>query len=75
MEGWVLPQMPPLITDIIISMDDRFLYFSNWLRGDIVQVDISNPHDLRVAGAPFCVTQSPAAAANNFSQLDSLSNM
>jgi selenium-binding protein 1 len=25
--------MPALITDIIISMDDRFLYFSDWLHG------------------------------------------
>ncbi len=39
-DGWVLPQMPPLITDILISLDDRFLYFSNWLRGDICQYDI-----------------------------------
>ena len=39
-EGWVLPQMPPLITDILISLDDKFLYFSNWLRGDICQYDI-----------------------------------
>lgn len=29
-EGWVLPELPPLITDILISLDDRFLYFSNW---------------------------------------------
>jgi hypothetical protein len=39
-EGWLLPEMPPLITDILISLDDRFLYFSNWLRGDIAQYDI-----------------------------------
>ena len=39
-EGWALPKMPPLITDILISLDDRFLYFSNWLRGDICQYDI-----------------------------------
>jgi len=39
-EGWALPELPPLITDILISLDDRFLYFSNWLRGDIVQYDI-----------------------------------
>ena len=36
----MLPEMPPLITDILISLDDRFLYFSNWLRGDIAQYDI-----------------------------------
>lgn len=29
-ENWVLPEMPPLITDILISMDDKYLYFSNW---------------------------------------------
>ena len=22
-EGWVLPEMPPLITDILISLDDK----------------------------------------------------
>jgi len=32
-EGWALPEQPPLITDILISLDDRWLYFSNWLRG------------------------------------------
>lgn len=49
-EGWVLPEMPPLITDILISMDDRFLYLSNWLRGDIVQYDITDPAHPKVAG-------------------------
>ena len=44
-EGWALPELPPLITDILISLDDKFLYFSNWLRGDIVQYDIRHvPH-------------------------------
>ena len=29
-EGWPLPGgVPGLITDIVVSMDDRFLYFSN----------------------------------------------
>jgi selenium-binding protein 1 len=32
-----------LITDILLSLDDRFLYFSNWLHGDLRQYDISNP--------------------------------
>lgn len=35
--------MPALITDILISMDDRFLYVSCWLHGDIRQYDISDP--------------------------------
>jgi methanethiol oxidase len=42
-EGWALPQMPGIITDILISMDDRFLYVSNWVQGDIRQYDITDP--------------------------------
>ncbi|XP_029648147.1 methanethiol oxidase [Octopus sinensis] len=41
-ENWILPNMPGLITDIIVSLDDRFLYFSNWLHGDVRQYDITN---------------------------------
>ncbi len=39
-EGWALPHLPPLITDILLSLDDKWLYFSNWLRGDVCQYDI-----------------------------------
>lgn len=39
-----------MITDILLSLDDRFLYFSNWLHGDIRQYDISNPQKPRLAG-------------------------
>ena len=49
-KGWMLPEMPGLITDILLSLDDRFLYFSNWLHGDIRQYDISNPQKPRLAG-------------------------
>lgn len=49
-EGWVLPELPPLITDILISLDDKYIYFSNWLRGDLVQYDISDPANPRLAG-------------------------
>jgi selenium-binding protein 1 len=41
MEGWPFP-VPGLITDLLVSMDDRFLYFSNWLHGDLRQYDISD---------------------------------
>ena len=41
-EGWPFP-VPGLITDLVVSMDDRFLYFSNWLHGDLRQYDISDP--------------------------------
>lgn len=46
----MLPQLPPLITDILISLDDKYIYFSNWLRGDIVQYDISDPENPKLAG-------------------------
>ncbi len=35
-DGWPFP-VPGLITDLVLSMDDRFLYFSNWLHGDLRQ--------------------------------------
>jgi selenium-binding protein 1 len=41
-EGWPFP-VPGLITDLVLSMDDRFLYFANWLHGDIRQYDVSDP--------------------------------
>ena len=42
-DNWALPEMPGIITDILISLDDRFLYLSNWVQGDIRQYDISDP--------------------------------
>lgn len=42
-QNWLLPEMPGLITDFLISLDDRFLYFSNWLHGDIRQYNIEDP--------------------------------
>lgn len=40
--------MPPLISDILISLDDKYLYLSNWLRGDVNQIDISDPAHPRI---------------------------
>ena len=39
---WPIP-VPGVISVILISMDDRFLYFCNWLHGDIRQYDIEDP--------------------------------
>jgi selenium-binding protein 1 len=51
LEGWPLPGgVPGLITDIVISMDDRFLYLSNWLHGDLRQYDISDPANPKLTG-------------------------
>jgi selenium-binding protein 1 len=47
-EGWPFP-VPGLITDLVVSLDDKWLYFSNWLHGDIRQYDISDPVRPRLA--------------------------
>ncbi|XP_066465087.1 methanethiol oxidase-like [Eleutherodactylus coqui] len=52
-EGWILPEMPGFISDILISMDDRFLYFNNWLHGDVRQYDITDIHHPRMVGQVF----------------------
>ena len=41
-KGWDIP-VPGLISDLVVSLDDRWLYFSNWLHGDVRQYDISDP--------------------------------
>merc|ERR1711936_663927 len=69
-EGWILPEMPGVMTDIIISMDDKYLYFSNWLHGDIRQYDITDTSNPKLtgqvffggsiqAGGPVTVTKDP----------------
>jgi selenium-binding protein 1 len=51
LDGWPLPGgVPGLITDLVVSMDDRFLYFTNWLHGDLRQYDISDPANPRLTG-------------------------
>jgi methanethiol oxidase len=49
LEGWSFP-VPGLITDQLVSMDDRFLYMANWLHGDVRQYDISNPRKPKLTG-------------------------
>ncbi|VDN21885.1 unnamed protein product [Cylicostephanus goldi] len=52
-EGWVLPEMPSMITDMLISMDDHYLYASNWFHGDIRQYDIRDVDNIRLTGNIF----------------------
>ncbi|MBW4697924.1 MAG: selenium-binding family protein [Aphanocapsa lilacina HA4352-LM1] len=52
-EGWPIP-VPSLITDQLISMDDRYLYFSNWLHGDLRQYDIGDPLHPKLTGQVWC---------------------
>jgi selenium-binding protein 1 len=48
-DGWPFP-VPSVISDLVVSMDDRFLYFSNWLHGDLRQYDITNPKAPKLTG-------------------------
>jgi selenium-binding protein 1 len=45
---WDMP-VPALPTDILISMDDRYLLGSNWLHGEVWMYDISDPANPRHA--------------------------
>lgn len=43
--------VPPLLTDINLSLDDRFLYASCWGTGEMIQYDVSDPFDPRKVGS------------------------
>ncbi|XP_056407515.1 methanethiol oxidase-like [Hyla sarda] len=52
-QGWALPEMSGLITDILLSLDDRYLYLSNWLHGDLRQYDIKDTSHPKLVGQIF----------------------
>jgi selenium-binding protein 1 len=53
LEGWPLEGgVPGLITDLVLTMDDKDLFFSNWLHGDLRHYDVSDP------GAPALKSQT-----------------
>ena len=37
--------VPPLVTDINLSLDDKTLYVSCWGTGDFIQYDVTDPHN------------------------------
>jgi methanethiol oxidase len=43
--------VPPLISDINLSLDDRFLYVSCWGTGELRQYDVSDPFHPRLTGS------------------------
>ncbi|KAI6220342.1 Selenium-binding protein 1 [Aphelenchoides fujianensis] len=49
-KGWKEPEMPGLLSDNIISMDDKFLYASLWLHGEVLQYDIRDPRNIKLVG-------------------------
>jgi selenium-binding protein 1 len=49
LEGWPFP-VPALITDLVLSMDDKALYFADWLHGDVRRYDVSDPTSPKLTG-------------------------
>ena len=49
LDSWPIP-VPGLITDLVLSLDDKALYFSNWLHGDLRRYDVSDPANPRLTG-------------------------
>jgi methanethiol oxidase len=45
--------VPPLITDINLSLDDRFLYVSCWGTGEFLQYDVSDPAHPKKTGSLY----------------------
>jgi selenium-binding protein 1 len=43
--------VPPLVSDIDLSVDDRFLYVSCWGTGELRQYDVSDPFQPRQTGS------------------------
>ena len=42
--------VPPLVSDINLSLDDRFLYVSCWGTGELQQYDVSDPFNPVLTG-------------------------
>ena len=43
--------VPPLVTDIDLSLDDRFLYVACWGTGELRQYDVTDPMQPKLAGS------------------------
>ena len=46
-----LKAVPPLVTDINLSLDDRFLYVSCWGTGEFIQYEVSDPANPEKTGS------------------------
>ena len=43
--------VPPLVTDIDLSLDDRFLYVACWGTGELIQFDVTDPFNPKKTGS------------------------
>lgn len=52
-EGWIMPELNGLMGDIVLSLDDKYLYLNNWLHGDVRQYNITNKMNPKLVGQLF----------------------
>jgi len=45
--------VPPFVTDINLSLDDRYLYVSCWGTGEFIQYDVTDPFHPRKTGSVY----------------------
>ena len=58
--------VPPLVTDINLSLDDRFLYVSCWGTGEFLQFDVCDPFHPKLTGSrPLGRDRSDGAYPNS----------
>jgi hypothetical protein len=56
--------VPPLVTDIDLSMDDKFLYVACWGTGEMRQYDVTEPRKPKLAGSVHVGWHRPPHAAS-----------
>ena len=59
--------VPPLLSDIDLSLDDRYLYASCWGTGEMRQYDVSDPFNPKLVGSVHIggIVRRAAAPANS----------
>ena len=57
--------VPPLVTDIDLSMDDKFLYVACWGTGEMRQYDVTDPRKPKFAGLGAYRRHCPPHASPN----------
>ncbi|VDM38353.1 unnamed protein product [Toxocara canis] len=56
-EGWMAHRMPAMTADLVISLDDRFMYASAWFHGYVAQYDITDPFRVTLCSKNFLPEQ------------------
>ncbi|CAD5226802.1 unnamed protein product [Bursaphelenchus xylophilus] len=51
--GWTREEIPAVPVDIVISMDDQYMYVSCWLQGFVAQFNITDPFNITLTHKIF----------------------